>query len=174
MDLPGLALPREAGPGVLQGAITGFPALVAKGGLNAQTLLAFLQAINVPLVDPSVPRRRHHRLDLGRPVLSLLGHSDMRNRSPLGQWRENHDLIVVRASKRKVIQATGSDPTGTVKGAHVGSAMGRVVGNHRFHPIVAKHEVAQNAIRFLATNQEVGVLRPDFKRLRCRGWSERE
>ena len=167
IDASGTALDVEAVPVVAGGDLGGLVGFVAENGRDEDAAVAFADAILVALENTTIRSGGDDGFDGGGVGFFGGDFADVGN-GAVAAGRVDDELVVVGATQSEVVEAAWADAVVTVKGAHVGAAEGRVVGDDGFDEIVAQDEVASDAIGLFAAGElifETGAGFHDFSSL---------
>ena len=103
---------------------------------------------------------RPHRLQTGNPASAGVADLNRGQRAPQLPGPQNRQLVVALSRQVEVVEAAGR--LEGLLNRHVGPSKRQVARHQKLNPAVPHHEVADDAIGFLAAWQEVDIVLADL------------
>ena len=147
----------EAGQVVLGGHLLRLVRLIAQGGGDEDAGDAVLDPVLMALENAAVESGGGDRLHRAGAGGANVGNAAV----PAGTVDD--ELVVGGATQGQVVETAGRNTVVAVEGAHVGAAVGGIVGDHRLNRVAAQDEVASDAIGLLAAGQFSFAVAASFK-----------
>ncbi len=104
---------------------------------------------------------RSYRFQTGRPAFAGFANLNYGQRASQLPGPQNRQLVIALSRQVEIVEAAGRREV--LLNRHVGPSQRQVARYQELNPVIPHHEVADNAVGFLAAGQEVYIVLADLE-----------